>query len=122
MKEEDKLDLGSVKIHKRAISEIVALAISKMGGVGLIKRGPLSKFLEYFSNDTLYGVEVHVDDHASIALKVNLVVQYGLNIPDLAQEIQNIVKAAIRRSLNIDLKSINIYIRGIEGEKNEIIH
>ena len=117
MKEADNLDLGSVKIHKRAVSEIVALAISEMEGVGLIKRGPLSKFLEYFPNDTLYGVDVHVDENASIALKVNLVVQYGLNIPDLAGEIQNIVKTAIRRSLNVDLKSINIYIRGIEGEK-----
>lgn len=122
MKEENNLDLGSVKIHKRAISEIVALAISETQGVSLIKPSLFCKILEYFPNDSLYGVEVHVDDNASITLKVNLVVQYGVNILDLAREIQDVVKIAIRKSLNIEVTSINIYIRGIEGGKNEIIH
>ncbi len=122
MKEENNLDLGSVKIHKRAISDIVALAINEIEGVSLIQRGPLSKFLEYFPQDSLYGVDVHVDDNASITLKVNCVARYGVNIPDLAREIQDVVKIAVRKSLNIEVTSINIYIRGIEGGKNEIIH
>ena len=118
MKEEDKLDLGLVKVHKKAISEIAALAISEMEGVSLVQRGPLGKLLDYLPSDSLYGVQVHMDENAAISLKINLVVKYGLNIPDLSREIQDIVKTAIRRSLNLDLTSINLYIRGIErGEK-----
>lgn len=119
---EDNLDLGSVKIHKRAISEIIALAISETRGVSLIKPNLFCKILEYFPNDGLYGVEVHVEDNSSIALKLNLIVQYGVNILDLVREIQDVVKIAVRKSLNIEVTSINIYIRGIEGGKNEIIH
>ncbi len=117
MKETNKLDLGSVKVHRKAIAEIIALTLGELEGVGLVQRGPLGKLLEYFPQEDLYGVNVHVDENASISVAVNVVVQYGLNIPDVAREIQDAVKAAICRSLNIDLSSINIYIRGIERGK-----
>ncbi len=118
MKENNKLDLGSVKVHKKAIAEIIALTINELEGVSLIQRGPLGKLFEYLPQEDLYGVNVHVDENTSISVAVNVIVQYGLNIPDAAREIQDAAKAAIRRSLNIDLSSINIYIRGIErGEK-----
>ena len=115
---DNQLDLGSVKVHRKAIAEIIALTISEMEGVSLVERGPLGKVLEYFPREDLYGVDVRLDENASISVGINTIVRYGLNIPDIAREIQDAVKAAIRQSLNIDLSSVNIYIRGIERGKS----
>ena len=55
-----------------------------------------------------------------IDIDVNIVVEYGVRIPDVAFEIQNRVKKSVETMTGLSVSSVNIHIQGINiPEKRE---
>ena len=58
-------------------------------------------------------------------IDVNIIVEYGVRIPDVAFEIQNRVKKAVETMTGLKVSNVNIHIQGIniaekrKDEKNE---
>ncbi len=109
-----KLDLGSVQIHKKALAEIVSVAVSEVAGARLISKNLKQQVFEIFGYGEIPGVDVTIDPQHHTSFEVKVIISYGLNIPDMARQIQTAIRAAMERSVDIIIKDINVNIHGIE--------
>ena len=109
-----RVDLGSIQIHKKAIADLTYSAISDIEGVSLIPKDLISKFLEYLGEKKYPGIGVTIDKNGLVAIEVKVCVRYGFNIQDIARQIQEAVKTAVERTVDISLKDITVNVYGIE--------
>ncbi len=118
MKQNFRLDFGTVQIHKKAIAEIAMSALDDMEGVRLADPTFPEKFLAMVQDRAHSSIDVFVDDNNEVSLELRVFVRYGLHIPDVARQVQDGVRAAICKTVDIILKDVNVNIQGIErGEK-----
>ena len=52
-------------------------------------------------------------------IDVNIIVEYGARIPDVAFEIQNRVKKAVETMTGLKVANVNIHIQGINIQKKD---
>ncbi len=107
------LDKESVVIHKKVLAEIAYIAVKDIKGVYLVKDGFVSKLLRFFDKSTFDGITVRVNNN-DVCLDVKVYIQYGLNIPLIAREIQDFVKKAFNKTVEVELKNINVNVAGVQ--------
>ncbi len=118
MKDNEKIDLGSVQVHKKVFAEIIASALKEVSGVKLIDKNLGNRLFEMFGKKDFPGIDVKVNDNHDVSLELRILVQYGINIPDVARQVQETVKSAIDKTLDVNLKDIHVNVQGIaRGEK-----
>ena len=115
---EQRVDLGSVQIHKKVIGEIAAAALSEIDGVHLVPRDWRYQILELFGRKECPGIHVTVDKNNQVAIELKVYIRYGINIPDMAHQIQESVRQAVERTTDVHLKEVNVNVQGIERGKS----
>ncbi len=98
----------SVQIQQDVILKTVAAAILKTEGVSRLPDKKSIK-LEKSKEENFYTSEVHI------------VVNYGVNIPSVAWNVQRTVKNDVMDMLGINMKSIDIHVDGIDFPEGEIL-
>jgi uncharacterized alkaline shock family protein YloU len=116
MKENEKIDLGSVQVHKQVFAEIIASAMDELEGVSLIPKNFGNMLVGAFGKKKFHGINIKVDEGDEVTLEVHVLVRYGINIHDAARQVQRTIKSAIEKTLDIKLKDINVNVHGIEKE------
>ena len=116
MKKEDKIDLGSVQVHKKVFAEIISSALDEVDGVHLIQKNLGNTLVRIFGQKDFPGIDIKVDEGHEVTLELQILVRYGMNIPDAARQVQETIKSAIDKTLDINLKDINVNVQGIERE------
>ena len=114
MLDNSAVDLGSVHIHKKVIGDIAAAALKEIPGVELARFGIIGGICELFGYKNYPGVSVTVDPDEQIAIKIRVQIDYGINIPTVAQQIQELVRNAVEKSVDIELKEINVNVQAVE--------
>lgn len=114
MSRENKVDIGFVQIHKKVIGDIAASALLDVQGVRLASFGIISRIFELFGNKSFPSVSVVIDSDNQVSVDIKVSIQYGLNVPDVARQVQDVVRAAVERAVDINLKEVNVNIQGIE--------
>ncbi len=111
---ENRTELGSIQIHRNALAEIITAAITEISGVRLIENNFFSSVIELFGEKQYPGIQIHFDDqhHVTVHLKVSL--RFGLSIPETAKIIQVLVKKAIEKAVDVNLKEVNVNIHSID--------
>lgn len=69
------------------------------------------------------GIKVDINENEA-KIDVNIIVEYGIRIPDVAFEIQNRVKKAVETMTGLKVSSVNVHVQGVsivEEKKEEII-
>ena len=117
MIEENKLDFGSIHIHKKAIADIALTTINDIEGVGLMPKEFVDKVLEFFGKKNYSGIKVTIDKDGQVEIDIGIYVRYGLNIPEIANQVQDAIKLAIEKMADIHLREINVNIQGIERNR-----
>ena len=118
MKEDNELDFGAIKIHKKAIAEIVLTAINSIESVSLLQQDFLGTMVELVGGRHYPGIAVVIDKSNQVTIGVKIKIRYGLNIQEVARHVQDVVKSAIEKTVDIDIKDIHVVVYGIErGEK-----
>lgn len=113
MMQGNTIDFGSVQIHKTVLEEIVSSVLEKIEGVELVK-GPVGqRLLRFFVRHKASGIEIKVDAEHGVTVDLKVRVHYGKNIPAMATEVQDAVKAAIEKTVDIHLKGINVNVQGM---------
>lgn len=110
----DRLDLGTVKVHKKVLADIISEVLNGMEDVSLVSETFVQKLTKYFGKEEIHGIEVKFDDNFGVNIDVKVNIRFGVHIPEIAQDIQEKIKSAIHQVVDIQLKSININIEGIE--------
>ncbi len=118
----DTVNMGIVKISDEVVEVIAGLAAADIKGVANMSNslvGGISHVLSGKKN-LAKGVKVNVgEDSASIDL--NLVVQYGVRIPEIAASVQENVKRAVESMTGLNVSGVNIYVQNVIIAKEETI-
>ena len=113
--------LNSVKISSDAVAMYVGIAISEIQGVYGMS-GALAGITEAISGKKNYTKGVKVDiDEKTVKIDVNIIVEYGARIPDVAFEIQTNVKKSVETMTGLKVSEVNVNVQGVHAitEKDE---
>ena len=99
----------SIKISNDVVASIAGVAVSEVPGV----YGMAGGITEIFGKKGLTkGIKVEVGEKET-KIDVNIIVEYGARIPDVAFEIQDRVKKAVETMTGLKVANVNIHIQGI---------
>ena len=62
------------------------------------------------------GIKVETEENKA-KIDVNIIVEYGARIPDVAFEIQNRVKTAVENMTGLTVEEVNVHVQGVNTEK-----
>jgi uncharacterized alkaline shock family protein YloU len=121
---EDGNELGAVQIHNNVIATIARLAVTKVQGVVEMSGGlvdGLAGMIGKKGSDR--GIRVEMQD-ASVVIEVFVVVEYGVQIPHVAWQIQTEVRKVVEQMTGKAVKAVQVSIEGVKimapGSKPEI--
>ena len=106
-----------IKISNDVVAVIAGVAVSEVPGVyGMAGgfAGGISEVLKGKKN-LAKGIKVEVTDK-NAKIDVNIIVEYGTRIPDVAFEIQNRVKKAVENMTGLEVTDVNVNVQGVNTE------
>ncbi len=106
-----RTDLGSVQIRNEVVCTIAALAAREVEGVVGIRQGP------WFLRETLGGgVRVEIQDQ-EVRLWVSLVVEYGVNLPHVAAQVQDKVRDMVEHMTQLNPVEVHVSIHQVKARR-----
>ena len=119
-------DNNEIKIADDVVAVIAGVAVSEVPGVAEMAGGFAGGITEVLSGkkNLAKGIKVEVGEKDT-KIDVNIIVEYGVRIPDVAFEIQNRVKKAVETMTGLTVTSVNVHVQGVnipeekEEPKNE---
>ena len=115
---EEKND--GIKIANDVVAVIAGVAISEVPGVASMSGGFAGGITEVLSGKKNLSKGIKVDaDEKDVKIDVNIIVEYGSRIPDIAFEIQNRVKKSVENMTGLKVSEVNVHVQGVKTEKDE---
>ena len=109
-------DENGVKIADDVVAIIAGKAASEVTGVYGMSGGFAGGFTEVFGKKNLSkGIKVDVGEN-TVKIDVNIIVEYGARIPDVAFEIQNRVKKAVESMTGLNVMEVNVHVQGVNTD------
>lgn len=109
--EEVKLENGEgegIRIANDVIAAIANKAASEVPGVFSMSGG----ISDVFGKKMSKGIKVDAGEK-STKIDVNIIVEYGARIPEIAYEIQNRVKKAVESMTGLKVLEVNVHVQGV---------
>jgi len=109
-----------IKISNDVVASIAGVAVSEVEGVYSMAGGLAGGISEVFSGkkNLTKGIKVEVGEKET-KIDVNIIVEYGVRIPDVAFEIQGRVKKAVETMTGLKVSGVNIHVQGIKTNTQE---
>lgn len=113
------LENTNIKIADDVIAVIAGAAASEVPGVSSMSGGFAGEISEVFSGkkNLAKGIKVEAGEKET-KIDVNIIVEYGARIPDVAFEIQNRVKKAVESMTGLKVVEVNVHVQGVNTETN----
>ena len=119
MQEVNEIENGTegIKISSDVIAVIAGVAVSEVEGVYGMAGGFAGGITEVLKGkkNLAKGIKVDVDENKT-KIDVNIIVEYGARIPDVAFEIQNRVKTAVENMTGLKVEEVNVHVQGVNTE------
>ena len=114
IKEETSTENEGVKISNDVIAVIAGVAVSEVQGVASMSGGFAGGISEVLSGkkNLAKGIKVEAGEKEA-KIDVNIIVEYGSRIPDVAFEIQNRVKKAVENMTGLKVEEVNVHVQGV---------
>ena len=119
----NEIDENGIKIADDVIATIAGKAATEVTGVFSMSGGFAGGISEVFGKKN-FSKGIKVDNsEKNLKIDVNIIVEYGARIPDVAYEIQNRVKKAVETMTGINVEEVNVHVQGVNTnlQKNEEI-
>ena len=117
LEEEIKTENEGIQISNDVVAVIAGVAVSEVQGVYGMAGVFAGGISEVFSGkkNMAKGIKVDVEgDKAKI--DVNIIVEYGSRIPDVAFEIQNRVKKSVENMTGLKVEEVNVHVQGVNTD------
>ena len=106
-----------IKIASDVIAVIAGVAVSEVSGVFSMAGGFAGGITEVLKGKKNLAKGIKVDSADNKAkIDVNIIVEYGARIPDVAFEIQNRVKTAVENMTGLKVEEVNVHVQGVNTE------
>ena len=114
-----EIEENGIKIADDVIATIAGKSALEVKGVYSMAGGFAGGISEVFGKKS-YTKGIKVDNtEKGLKIDVNIIVEYGSRIPDVAYEIQNKVKNAIENMTGLKIEEVNVHIQGVNTEMNK---
>ena len=121
IKEETSSENTGIKISNDVIAVIAGVAVSEVQGVAGMSGGFAGGISEVLSGkkNLAKGIKVEAGEKQA-KIDVNIIVEYGTRIPDVAFEIQNRVKKAVESMTGLKVEEVNVHVQGVNTTTAEV--
>jgi len=114
-----EIEENGIKIADDVIATIAGKSALEVKGVYSMAGGFAGGISEVFGKKS-YTKGIKVDNtEKGLKIDVNIIVEYGSRIPDVAYEIQNKVKNSIENMTGLKIDEVNVHIQGVNTETNK---
>lgn len=113
---EKEAEESDIKIADDVVAIIAGKAASEVPGVFGMSGGFAGGITEVFGKKNFSkGIKIEVLQK-DVKIDVNIIVEYGVRIPDIAFEIQNRVKKAVESMTGLNVLEVNVHVQGVNTE------
>lgn len=106
-----------IKISNDVIAVIAGVAVSEVSGVYGMAGGFAGEISEVLSGKKNLAKGIKVEGtETTVQIDVNIVVEYGSRIPDVAFEIQKRVKKAVENMTGLKVTEVGVHVQGVNTE------
>jgi uncharacterized alkaline shock family protein YloU len=104
--------LGSITISSDAIAHIVGeTALECYGVVGMAARGPVRRLLG--RERLTQGIQIGRNDDGGVSIDLHVVVEYGLNLAEVASTVRNRVSYEVGRLTGLPVRAVEVHIEDV---------
>ena len=112
----NEIEENGIKIADDVIATIAGKAAMEVSGVYSMAGGFAGGISEVFGKKN-YTKGIKVDNsEKGLKIDVNIIVEYGARIPDVAYEIQNKVKKSIENMTGLTIEEVNVHVQGVNTD------
>ena len=106
---------NNIEISDDVVAVIAGMAASEVSGVAEMAGGFAGGISEVLSGkmNLAKGIKVEVLDNKEARIDVNIIVEYGARIPDVAFEIQKRVKKSVENMTGLSVLEVNVHVQGV---------
>ena len=106
-----------IEISSDVIAVIAGVAVGEVEGVAGMSGGFAGGITEVLSGkkNLAKGIKVDINDKKA-KLDINIIVEYGTRIPDVAYEIQNRVKKSVETMTGLTVEEVNVHVQGVKTD------
>ena len=114
---EEVKESEGIKISNDVIAVIAGVAASEVPGVATMAGGLTGGLTEALKGkkNLAKGIKVEATE-TTAKIDVNIIVEYGSRIPDVAFEIQNRVKKSVENMTGLKVSEVNVHVQGVNTE------
>lgn len=107
------MEYGVVRIADDVVGTIANIAATEIQGVNGLSGGIAGDLVEMFGKKNLTkGVKVNTEEK-TVEIDLNIIVDFGIKIPEVAWEIQEAVKRSVESMTGLAVKVVNVHVVGI---------
>lgn len=109
----------TIQIADDVVAVIAGKAVSEVNGVAGMAGGFAGGISEVLSGkkNLSKGIKVDVGEKEA-TIDVNIIVEYGARIPDVAFEIQSRVKKTVEAMTGLKVAGVNVHVQGVRTSEN----
>ena len=106
---------NNIEISDDVVAVIAGMAASEVSGVAEMAGGFAGGISEVLSGkkNLAKGIKVEILDNKETRIDVNIIVEYGARIPDVAFEIQKRVKKSVENMTGLNVLEVNVHVQGV---------
>ena len=104
----------NIQISDDVIAVIAGMAVAEVPGVAEMAGGFAGGISEVLSGkkNMAKGIKVVTEDN-NVVIDVNIIVDFGTRIPDVAFEIQKRVKKSVESMTGLTTSEVNVHVQGV---------
>lgn len=109
-----------IEIADEVVAIIAGKAVTEVSGVAEMAGGFAGGITEVLSGkkNLAKGIKVSIMEKEA-KIDVNIIVEYGVRIPDVAFEIQNRTKKAVESMTGLKVSGVNVHVQGVKTVAEE---
>jgi len=113
-----KTEYGTIAVDNEVIARIAGLtAMECYGIVGMAARSVKDGLVHLLKIESLTkGVVLSINENALLCIKLHIIVEYGTNIPAIANSLIDTVKYKVEEYVGIDVEKIEVFVEGVRVE------
>ena len=110
----------NINISDEVVTTIAGIAIADIDGVAEMAGGIAGGLSEVLSGkkNLSKGIKAEIEGN-NVKIDVNIIVNYGVSIPDVAFDIQNKVKNNVENMTGLRVEEVNVHVQGVNIEQTE---
>lgn len=110
-----KTNLGQINISDDAIATLAGTIVNECYGVvGMVSQNYIKDGYATLLKKENYSKGIVIkNDKKGINIDIYVVVIYGVKVSEVISQLQERVKYALEKTLNMDINSINVHVEGI---------